>query len=179
MASFGYEAINSAGKAIKGSIEASIMNMGSKALGAIPEALNKIMNDADVESMKRELMRNSEVYASLVEGMYDLLCKVFYCVEKYLVLEEKLIYYDEKNIHKIELARLRNYMNLYNNGGIRKVDVMEKVADGLGKCPFHLHFYRDLYILDKGLDSEIYQIAVYTGSEYEYEAWVKRIDEKK
>ena len=72
--------------AIEGSMKAGLMNIGSRALGTIPEALNKIVSSGEADSMKHELMRNE--YGSLANGLYDLSCKTFEIVVCHLQDEE-------------------------------------------------------------------------------------------
>lgn len=163
--------------AIQGSIEASVMNIGSRALGTIPEALNKIVSSGEVDTMKDDLIR--EEYVPLAEGVYELSCKVFDVIVHYLQNEKKIIYLDTSDIEKREVPRLNNYMQLWREGKINKQEAINKITIGLKCCPFHLHFYRDLYILDHGLDYDLLEVAQYTGSTYEYERWKERIRKSK
>lgn len=162
--------------AIKGSIKAGMLNVGSRALGTIPEALNKIVTNAEVDSMKSNLMHSNEIYNSLVQGLYSLSCKVFDQVSKYLQYEKKIIDYDETSISKITVAKLHNYMQMFKDGKISKIKTISKISECLNEYPFHLHFYRDLYVLERCLNTELLIIAEYTGSTYEYQLWKNRID---
>lgn len=168
--------------AIVGSFKASMMNMGSRALGSVYESLNKVVTDAETESMQKDLMFKKDIDSYLSKALYEICRVVFYVVRDYLCSERKMIRYynlydnkqlNEKEFIKKEKAKFNNYMDMYLNHQLNEKETIKKVCECLQKCPYNIGFYEVIYILEPHLEPELMSLCRYLGLEKEFELIVQ------
>ncbi|MGN0469682.1 MAG: zinc-ribbon domain-containing protein [Acutalibacteraceae bacterium] len=159
--------------AIVGSFKAGMMNMGSRALGSVYESLNKVVTDAETESMQKDLMFKKDIDSYLSKALYRICLVVFYVVSDYLCSEGKMTrYYDSYDKEK---AKLNNYMDMYLNKQLNEKEFIKKVCECLQKCPYYIKCYEVICILEPRSEPELMSLCRYLGLEKEFELIVQNI----
>lgn len=145
--------------AIKGSINAKLLNIGSAALGGIYEGVASISSNADISSLKDDFICDKKVW-DCVLGTVNALCHgVLFVVSSYLGYEYQTIETDDE----IGLARAKNYLKMWKNKSLNKSEAIKSIVRCIQENPWEILYYEEIYEINPKTSNEMIELCKYLG----------------
>lgn len=164
--------------AIKGAIQAGMLNIATNTIRSMGDSLTDLRDKEKINQMKEKIFHSKLPYKVLVNSLYDACCELGNVVYSILVKEGILEFHEWWSSQKLN-GKMNNTMELYMEGKYDSKTAIKVFCECIENYPYHMHLYRNIYIIAKDTYEEIMDIADFIGCTENINTWMEIVDSQR
>ena len=161
--------------AIKGTIKAELLNIGTNALRNIGDSITDSKDKEQIRNYAGQIFRTGNGKRFLATSLYYMICDIG-CFTYDLLVEAGVYNQVELLSNEVLEAKVQNTMLLYKSGKYDKHEAINRLCRCIELSPFHLWPIRDIYKIDRSTKTILLELGEYLGIKKEIVNWMEKID---